>query len=701
MATTEQSGGHLRDYWRIAWHGRWMVLAIAVVVVTLVAVATFMQTEIYRATAILEVQPRPKSISPNADFSQLGAGSWSWGAEERYLNTQAEIVRGRAIAGKVLDDLDLRSNPAFAELRDPVGALANRVDLKILLDTYVMQISIEDADPEMAALLANAVSHAYVDFNAEGALQNAKMVIEGLRKEIDPFEERIEKLEKDRLRVARDKKIYVPETQETALDRRLAQLQAELTTVQIKLGEHQATIEDIDEIERDGGSYLSLSFVADDPLIKSLSAEKVKLEQQLQELSLSYREGHPKFMAVREALAEIPDKIDEQAEKLIVEVKTDYRIADRRAKDLVRQLDTIRSEGFSYSETSGEIATIDAKLKEERRIYELITARMKEIELNADTLTNNVRLLEEAIVPAAPVRPRKVLNLAAGLLLGLVLGFGTVFFVDYLDNTIKNAEDIEQYLGVPLLALVPARRKGGEHQHKEAFQTLRTSILFASKGRSLKTLLVTSAGPGEGKSSTIVELARTLAAAGDRVVLIDGDLRRPTVHGHLRLPRPGGLTNYLVDSNPAASWRSYLKPIPDAPNLEVLTCGPLPPNPAELFGAERFASLLRELRAAFDWVLIDSPPVASVSDSVILGSMTEMTVMVVKHNENDRDLIRTSVEKLRKVDAHLVGAVLNNVDLKKAGYYGYYAGYKYERAGEVDDSITATATRAVGSEKSS
>ena len=255
----------------------------------------------------------------------------------------------------------------------------------------------------------------------------------------------------------------------------------------------------------------------------------------------------------------------------------------------------------------------------------------------------------------------------------------TVFLIDYLDNTIKSAEDVEEYLGTPLLAMVPRHQKDSGHMTKEAFQTLRTSILFASKGRKLRTLLVTSAGPGEGKSMTAVTLAKTLAAAGDSVVLIDGDLRRPTVHARLGLPRADGLTNCLLDPDGAVSWTRYAKEVPGFDSLKVLTCGPLPPNPAELFSSERFQEVLAQLRESFGWVVIDSPPLASLSDSIVLGSMVEMAVMVIKHNQNDRELIRRAVGQLRKVDANLVGAVLNNVDLKRAGYHDYYyAGYTYE-----------------------
>jgi capsular exopolysaccharide synthesis family protein len=678
-----------------------MVLAIAVVVSTLVAVATFLQQPVYRATATIEIQPQTKSINPVADFSRLGVPSWSWGAEERYLNTQMQIIRSRETARATIERLGLEGNPRFAALKDPAAALAGRVHLEMLLDTYVLEVRIEDTDPQMAMLLANGIAQTYTDANVEAAIANARRVIDELYEQIEPLRRSIDEQEELRIQLARDKAFYVPETQESTLDSRLAQLQQALTEVEIARGEREAISKAIEKIQLEGGSYLTLPVVAENPLIRELNQEALRLEQQLQELSLSYREGHPRYMAARKARDEMPRKIEEQTEKIIAEIWTQESIDERRENDLREQLRRVREEGIDLSQTSSQIAMLDAEIQEQRRIYELITTRIKEIDLNRETLMNNVRMLEEAILPTHPVRPRKTLNLGAGILLGLLLGVGAVFFVDYLDNTIRSAEDIEQYLGLPLMAIVPNVQRGKPSVVKEAFQTLRTSVLFASKGRSLNSLLVTSAGPGEGKSLTAANLARTLASAGDRVALIDADLRRPTLHHQLDLTRDEGLTNFLVNGEGNATWLRYLKDASGVPNLKVLTSGLLPPNPVELFGTERFLEMLRELRQHFSWVVIDSPPVASVSDSVVLGSLADMTILVIKHNENDRDLIRNAVGQLRKVEAHVVGAVLNNVDLRRAGYYGYYATYDYESAGDHEGESRETKARLVKQEKTS
>jgi capsular exopolysaccharide synthesis family protein len=313
---------------------------------------------------------------------------------------------------------------------------------------------------------------------------------------------------------------------------------------------------------------------------------------------------------------------------------------------------------------------------ETKRIYDLISTRVKEIDLSSSFLSNNLRILDKAPVPKVPVRPRTVLNLAIGLLLGLLLGTGMVFFLDYMDNTVRSTEDVEQFLKLNLLAIVPKQVEGTESASREAYQTLRTSLLFSRKNRSANAVLITSAGPQEGKSITTVNVARTLANAGEKVIIVDCDLRRPAIHQRLNLGRDQGLTNYILSSD-GDHWRNYVKPT-DQPNLKVMTCGPIPPNPADVFGQERFLALLKELRTNFDWVFIDSPPVISLADSMILASVSDMVAFVVRHNVNDKEMIRRCVSSVRKINPNVIGAVLNNVDLDRSHYKDYYyVGYYY------------------------
>lgn len=692
---TDDKKIHLRDYWRVAWRGKWTVLAVAVVVATLVGVATFMQTPIFRATASVEIQPRAKSLNPNADFAQLGVSSWSWAAEERYLNTQMEIIRSRAIAEQTQKKLGLQDSPQFASLPDPAAALASRVSLRLIPETYVLQISVEDADPKMAQLLTNGVARTYIESNVEMALATGGFMIDELYAQIEPMRKDIAAKEQKQIELARVAHYFAPDEQESSIGTRISQVEAELTKLLISLGERKALFDSIAEIERRGGSYESVSVVADDPIIIKLKEEALRLEQEVQELSATFQRGHPTRQAAAAKLAEMPRRVAAATEKIIDKAKTEYAVEQRRAADLEAQLRTMREEGLDLSQAKRQIEALGSEIKEHRRIYELVTTRIQEIDLNQETLINNITLLQPAAEPRVPVRPRKAMNLLAGIALGLFLGLGAAFFVDYLDNTIRGSEDIEHFLGLPLLAMSPKTDDVDSVGTKEALQTLRTSVLFASKGRSLNVLHVTSAGPAEGKTRTAVQLAKTLAAAGERVLLVDADLRRPTVHKHLGVSREHGLSSYMMSAEGGDTWRHYVKKVDDVESLDILTSGPLPPKPVELFGSDRFADLIAQFKRSYQWVVIDSPPVASLADSLVLGSLAEMTVLVIKHKQNDRDLVLRSVESLRKVETNVIGAVLNAVDMRRASYGDYYyASYDYAEKTETKTTKKSFRSRA-------
>jgi capsular exopolysaccharide synthesis family protein len=264
-----------------------------------------------------------------------------------------------------------------------------------------------------------------------------------------------------------------------------------------------------------------------------------------------------------------------------------------------------------------------------------------------------------------------------GLLGGLLLGATIVLVIDYMDNTVRSPEHVEQFLRLHLLTYVPHTDSAGPASVKEAYHTLRTGLLFANRDKTSKTVLITSAGPGEGKTSTSLNLAQILASSGDRVVLIDCDLRRPSVHKYLGIPKEVGLTEYLAGRG---ELDGYLKATA-VPTLKVITSGPIPPNPPEMFDTERFQDLLPRLKASFDWVLVDSPPVLSVTDGVILSAVADGVILVVQHARYAREMVRRAVNQLRNVNATLLGCVLNNVRVTRdAYYYSYY--YSYDYSGE-------------------
>ena len=667
---------HLLDYWRAIWRGRWTVLSIFVVVVTLVAIGTFTQKPIYRASATVEIMPQSRKVSPVADVAEVGSSQFGWYAEERYFNTQYEIIRSRDIAQRVFDTLDLYNHPRFKQDNDPIGSLTKMVEVEPLKETGIVEISLEGENPEEVASWANTIAEAYVDRNIAQAVEATSKALKALLSEIAPLREKLEDTQRDTFEFAERSNLYVPENQQKITNDRLSTLQGELTETQVKKAELEGLLKQLDMVRQNHGSFQTIPQVSGDSVIQDLYRTKVGLERDYERLLVTYKDKHLRVLEKQKEIEEVNQKIASEVERLISGFRSQYDLLKDREAKMVKAIDQTRAESLQVNRKASSYEMVKGEATETKRIYDLISTRVKEIDLSSSLLSNNLHILDKAPVPKVPVKPRKMLNLAVGLLLGLTLGVGTVFFLDYLDNTIRTSEDVEHYLKLNLLAIVPKQAEGTGSAVKEAYQTLRTSLLFSRKNRAANTVLITSAGPQEGKSCTTVNVARTLATSGERVIIMDCDLRRPAIHQRLNLSRDTGITNYILSSE-GDDWRNYIKET-DQKNLYALTCGPIPPNPADVFGHERFLALLKELRADFDWVFIDSPPVVSLADSMILASLADMVAFVVRHNENDKDLIRRCVMNVRKINPNIIGAVLNNVDLDRSHYKDYYyVGYYY------------------------
>ncbi len=691
-----QSQAHLRDYALIAWHGRWTLLLVFLLVFGLTAAWTLLATPIYRATASVEVQPQPRRLTSGQEVSGMGAGGYGWFAEEKYQNTQIEIIRSRAVAQAAFQKLGLRDHPMFKNASDPVATFQGLIQVEPRRETGLIEISISGADRSEIARWVNAAAEEYVALNLEKAQENARGAVTAIEKLINPLRSELSEAQKERFHILQEKRIYNPKGQEQIVTENLAKLNASRRDLLFQITSLQSILSKVRDIQAKGGDPLALPELAKDPQLSDLARQRLDLQRQLESAKVTYRPGHPIYQQKNQELDKVERAISDQVVLSLTKMQNEYELAmanETKVHDEIRRAEDVSYQlGVATSQVS--LAESDADTK--KQLYDLITKRMQEVALGAELLANNVSILDQAIPPLHPIKPRRVLNLAVGMLVGLFMGLGAVFFLEYLDNTFRTPEELERGLGLTTLASVPRFQAGdrGERAVREAYQTLRTSLIFSSKGRQRKVVLVTSTAPQEGKSSTVASLARALAGAGERVLVIDCDLRRPTQHVHLNVERDRGLTNYLVAPT-REGWSGFVKTVGPV-NLQTMTCGAIPPNPPDLLGSDRFASLLGEVREVYDWILLDSPPSASLSDAVLLSSMADMVVVVVRHNATDRAQVVRSVTRLRNVNAALVGVVLNNVDARKSKD-DYYAGYYLDdpgdgRKGEVGRSDARAST---------
>jgi len=666
---------HLRDYWKVIWQGRYTVLTVLVTVLALTILKVELSTPIYKASLELEIRPEARRILPGQE-QLMGAEGGGWLSEEKYFNTQLEVLRSRDLAERVYRKLHLETHRDFKGLSDPVGAFAGRVEVKPKVNTRLVTVSLETKDPKEAREWVNALGDCYVKRNVDQATASFTAILGEIERGMETFRSSLGQADAERLRTMASKDLFVPENVQEVIKQNLQTYNEGLTQQRVRIGSLSTELQAVEQLRSEGGDTQNVPRFVDDPVMQDLRLQKQAAERELARLAEEKRPTHPDYVAKVSEVRRIDDRIKDQVGRVGDKLRTELRLARENATYLENQIRTTEKQAYTLKQASSTYDLAKTESDSRRKVYDVVTETMQRLTVAAQliSMNNNVSILDRAVEPRRPVRPRRVMSLALGGLIGLLMGVGTVLLLDYFDNTIRTPEDVEQYLGLSILGIVPRFRESESTVAREAYQSLRTSILFSSHNREKKILLFTSAGPQEGKSNTVAQVSRALASAGDRVVVLDCDLRRPTQHHHMKVTREPGLTNYLLEGR-HGDYAAYMHDT-DLPTLKLFTCGPIPPNPPELLGLPKFRNLLADLRGEFDWVVIDSPPVASLADSIVLASMAEMMAVVIKHNQNDRELIRRSLKRLSDVKVHVIGAVLNHIEMGRGNDY-YYAGYYY------------------------
>ncbi|MCJ7755609.1 MAG: polysaccharide biosynthesis tyrosine autokinase, partial [Thermoanaerobaculales bacterium] len=348
---------------------------------------------------------------------------------------------------------------------------------------------------------------------------------------------------------------------------------------------------------------------------------------------------------------------------------------------LYNNIQSLRAQTIDLSKQTLELERLERDYDQNKNFLEEMLARSNEADIASTNTLNNVRVIEPARTPGGAFRPNPPRTIALATVVGLFLGIGLVVGLDFLDHTLRSPDHVERYVGLETLTVLPKMTKENERVLRESFQSLRTAVMLAARGDDCHVVMVTSAVPNEGKTTTVYNLAKALANGGSRVLLIDADLRKPRLHRMINAKNVRGLTSVVLGERTAAE---VIHRVPNLPNLDLMTSGPLPPNPPELFGKLSFNRLLDEARAVYDWVIIDTPPVAMVTDPVICASSAEISLLVVQYGSTKREIVREAVRLLGRTGTHLAGVVLNKVEVDRDPYYygGYYSYARYGYYGD-------------------
>jgi capsular exopolysaccharide synthesis family protein len=724
---------HLWDYVRVVYKRRWIALPALLLVFSTMTFNSMRETPVYRSQVQLLIEKDAPTV---ARLEQMFQSTDGWYNDEFY-QTQHRILQSRSLAKRTIDAMNLWDAPRLGNGPEPKSrisptammwsvidggiSLARRPfrkaapapqapapeqvqagedaaqsariseflgGLSILPDSKsrLVEIRYTSTDPVFAAAVANAVTAAYIQQNLEFKLNTSKEAGDFLsdrlaeqRKAVDASERALQEFKEKNGAVA------IAEGTSTIAVQRLTDLNGALIKARTERIHKEALYNQLTSMQA-AGTIETFPAVLANEYIQGLKTNLAQMQREQAQLAERYLDGHPEMTKIRSAVQTASAKLTTEIGKVVQGVNSEYRAALAQEQSLQGAMNAQRNEAIGQNKMDIAYAVLKREADSNREIYESLMQQTKETGISGERRATNVRVIDPAEVPRGPISPNVRADMTFAFVAGLVLAIGLAFGFEYLDNRIKTPQELKANLNVPFLGMVPSlpadKRasnplldNGVPPNFAEAFKSIRTNVLFSTAEEGMRSLVVTSAGPGEGKSLVASNLSLALAQAGQRVLLIDADMRRPRVHEIFGGQQEPGLSNVL--SGNAKTSDAIRKS--STPGLWVLPSGHIPPNPAELLGSKRYTDFVASLGIHFDWVVLDTPPVMVVADSSIVANQASGVVFVVRADHTNRHAVRAAAEQLEAANAHLLGSVLNGVDLVRNPYY-YSAYYRKDYA---------------------
>lgn len=729
----ETESTHLRDYWRIIRRRLWVPISVVILTVTLTTIYNLRLPSIYEGRTRMEILREDQTV--NIKDVQISMGG---GDDNSYINTQLKIMQSPKIAYLVARSLDLEHNAEFmpgmarplnapseeiefsdgesdlqagiSKLQPFIDTLLGNVEVRPVRETRLVEIVYHHEVPDLARKVADTWAEAFIQNTLDERFRANKDSGKFLERTISNYKLRVKQAEEQLLNYRKANKVIDYGDKENTVVARLGALNQLLLQAENERKNAQLAF----DLSKNVGDVTTLPEIQRDPLVMELNKKITDLRQQREQLMVEFTPEWPDVKKVTQQLAQAEGELRAAYQRILSTVENQYKTAAQREDSLRKSFNVQLGETMNQNEGAIMAKMLQQEIDTNRQMLERLMQSQQGVELSgAGLLKNNIRIAELSSLPRSPVAPKRLQNILLSALLALVAGVGLVLFLDYVNNKIESVEDIDRYLRLPALGVIPlldngAKSKrllggGGSHGKElvpagangsivltqveanssiaESYRQLRTSLLLSSAGHAPRTILFTSSQPAEGKTTTSVNTAISLAQTGSAVLIIDADLRRPRVHKIFGLKNNAGLSNFLTSEEDLASLIQVAMP-----NLYVLPVGPLPPNPAELLGSPRMKQVIETLAANFDYVIVDSPPVSSFADSLILSSMVEGVIIVVKGGSTPREMAQRAKAHLQSVGARILGVVVNQIKLQPHDYYYYSSHYNqnYYSGGDED-----------------
>ncbi|MCX6862910.1 MAG: polysaccharide biosynthesis tyrosine autokinase [Verrucomicrobia bacterium] len=657
---SQESKLHFLDYWRIIRIRKAVILAVFLLVVITTAIITQFQPESYSSLARMKVEK-------DTPLTQLmmGSGPMTPAFDQYFLQTEFQVIRSPKILNEVIKSLKLArvyaerdKQPGELPIQDAYETLSREVDITQFRNTAIIEITAFNED------LTNKLA--------------------GYEKEVSEAREKMDKLRidlKEPEEIADSGQVQGLSAQE------LSRMTGVIQDYQTRITRNNRLLEQLGLLK---GDRLLNALVVANPtteLNTLISARNYALRQ-ASGLSPDFGPDHPEVIKWSLQIAKLDEQLDATVQGILSGMRSTLEAEKAAMENQKTYLQETIEKNSQDTQRFRPYIVQRNEFESARRIRDGIKIRVAQEDIDRDlSSTSSVETINEALPGTNPVRPKKAVNITIGVVFGLILGIGLAFFIEYLDTSVKTIDDVEQALQAPVLGVIPQNvgalmSEGADSPHAEAYRVLRTNILFSRKDTNWRTMTVVSGGAGEGKSTTIFNLATVFAQNGNRVLIVDSDLRRPSLHKILNVANNLGLTNYLLKQN---RLDEVIQTTP-VPSLDFMPSGRLPSSSIGILNSAAMKEFIAEAKSRYDFVFFDSPPIMGVSDASILASEVDMAVLVVQYRKYPQQMTLRAKQMVEKVGGHLLGVVLNNINISQDSYYYYYSGYYYDYYSKSEDS---------------
>ena len=680
---------HFLDYWRIVRIRKTVILAVFLLVALTTTLVTFILPESYSSTVRIAIEKEAGDIAP------LDGRTTTAGYDPYWIQDQYEKIQSKSVLYPVITDTDLMLHQKWAAKYKEESALRldvaylilkQKMDVRQSRNTSLIEIRVYSEDKQEAAKIANKIADVYRETRINLKRVNTTRGIKTLDEELAKADEKV-KGQQTNVNILRERLQISDPDPTSSSTAPMPTLEPEsLRKWDTQRIEANARYEGINTLFTNLASLSRSDFrkaiqtAAPDPHLANLMDKMTEAEVRLANLAAVYAEKNPDVVSVRNVIQALEKEIEDRLDGILVGLKARVIAQKAELDALAAAMQAAKAKDIEASTKNAEYWVAKADLQSLKLVRERLGLRITQERIDmAIEKTAIVETVDMAEPGIRPVRPNKPLNIALGIIVGLVVGVGLAFFIEYLDTSVKTIDDVERSLQAPVLGVIPQNvgsllDEGPDSPHAEAYRVLRTNMLFSRKDPKLNTITIVSGGAGEGKSTTLFNLSTVFAQNGQRVLIVDSDLRRPSIHKYLKVSNSIGLTNYLLKQNTLEEVIQTTS----LPTLDFLASGKLPSSSLGILSSVQMKELIREVKRRYDFVFFDSPPIMGVSDASILASEVDMVLQVIQYRRYPQPMTIRAKQMIEKVGGNLLGIVLNNINVSQDENYYYYSGYYYD-----------------------